>query len=332
MGDANVTTTTEIPAPVDAYYDRVLLERALPLLVHDKWAQMRPIPKGNSSTIRFRKYTALDKALVPLAEGITPIGKKLSKTDITTSLAQYGDIVTITDMVEYTVPDGTVTEAVELQGEQAGQTLDEICKDTLLGSASVYYAENESARADVDECPTDADIVRLERTLRGANAKMITDMILPGSGYNTTPIPPCYIWLCHTDSIADIRALTGFIPVEQYSAQKQIHEGEIGSVKNFRIIPTSEGDVVPDAGDTASTNAVITTTGTDADIYRSIILGKNAYGACPLEGEGLNFYMQKMGEGDDTLHQRTKVGWKATTAYRILNDAFMLIFEHANSV
>ena len=41
---AQLTTTSDVSVNVKGYYDRNLLERALPLLVHDRFAQVRPIP------------------------------------------------------------------------------------------------------------------------------------------------------------------------------------------------------------------------------------------------------------------------------------------------
>src|SRR4030042_2955935 len=126
-----LTTTVQLPPATQAFYNRTLLERAKPYLVHEKFAQMKPIPKGNGKQTKFRKYNALDLAKTPLAEGITPTGQQMSKTDILATLSQFGDVLTITDMVQFVNEDPVITEGYELQGEQAGETLDEICRDTL---------------------------------------------------------------------------------------------------------------------------------------------------------------------------------------------------------
>lgn len=85
------TTKTEIPDEVTQYYDRTLLERLLPLLVHTKFGQVRDIPrKSGTNTIKFRKYSALAVATTALTEGTTPAGSQLSVTDITADVLQYG--------------------------------------------------------------------------------------------------------------------------------------------------------------------------------------------------------------------------------------------------
>lgn len=85
------TTKTQISDEVSAFYDRTLLERLLPNLVHTKFGQVRDIPrKSGSNTIKFRKYDALSTNTTALTEGTTPAGTQLSVTDITADVLQYG--------------------------------------------------------------------------------------------------------------------------------------------------------------------------------------------------------------------------------------------------
>ncbi len=68
----SLTTTTSIPSAITEFYNRVLLERALPELVHDIAAQIRPLPQKNSKLAKFRRYEALGLATTPLVEGTPP--------------------------------------------------------------------------------------------------------------------------------------------------------------------------------------------------------------------------------------------------------------------
>ena len=109
-------TVSTIPHAVNNYYSRMLLERATPLLVHNRWGQVKDIPMGNTNTIKFRKYGSLAAATTPLTEGVTPAGSSLSVTDVTATIAQYGDFVTITDFLKYTSLDPVLMEAAEVLG------------------------------------------------------------------------------------------------------------------------------------------------------------------------------------------------------------------------
>jgi len=64
-----------------------------------KFGQGKPIPEKSSKVTKFRRYEALDPTPNVLSEGITPTAKKLVATDVTATLVQYGDVVTITDVV-----------------------------------------------------------------------------------------------------------------------------------------------------------------------------------------------------------------------------------------
>ena len=66
-----------------------------------------------------------------------------------------------------------------------------------------------------------------------------------------------------------------------------------------------------DAGGTAATNGLRTTTGTDADIYQNIIFGKNAYGRIKLNKSSYETIVKGLGEnGSDALNQRMTTGYK----------------------
>ena len=71
MPDTSVlNTTSSMPIEVKTYYDRLLLERALPNLPFLKYGQKKPIPKGNGKTIEFRKFNSLAPALTPLSDSL----------------------------------------------------------------------------------------------------------------------------------------------------------------------------------------------------------------------------------------------------------------------
>jgi len=86
------TTTTQIPVNLQGYYDRNLLERAVPELLYSLFGQTRPIPKNAGTRANFRRYGNLTLATTPLTEGSTPAGSQLAATDIYVTLDQYGDL------------------------------------------------------------------------------------------------------------------------------------------------------------------------------------------------------------------------------------------------
>ena len=312
------TTTTQIPAGVQAFYDRNLLERAVPSLVHDGFGQTRTIPKGSSKSIKFRKYSALPVASTPLTEGVTPSGSQLSVSDITATVAQYGDFVTLSDMVSMTVEDLIVTEATEVLGEQAGLTLDTVYRDIINAGTSVHYANSVAGRASVALAPSASDLDAVIKTLKGQNAKKFTQLIQGSAKINTYPIRPAYMAITHTDKVSDLEKLAGWKGVEEYASQGQVDMNEAGAYKNIRFLETTNAKVFVGAGSGG------------VDVYSTLVLGKDAYGVVGLKGNrNIETIVKPLGSGDDPLNQRSTVGWKAVATAKILNDAFMVRYETA---
>ena len=148
------------------HYDMTLIDEATPQLVHDQFGQKRPIPANGGKKIEFRKFAALPKALTPLTEGVTPDGKKLSATAIEATVAQYGDYVVLSDMLDLTAIDPVVVEATKVIGRQAGLTLDTVTRNVLHTGTNVFYAPKGdgtavTSRTGLDgTCKLTVDLVR----------------------------------------------------------------------------------------------------------------------------------------------------------------------------
>lgn len=317
------TTVTEVSHAINNFYDRKLLVKAVPLFVHTKWAQIRNIPKGSTQTIKFRKYTLLTAKTTPLTEGVTPAGSQLAITDITASVDQYGDYVTITDTLVLTTLDPVLSETAGLLAIQYGDTIDQLTRNILAAGTTIQYASTAAARTDVTSAMklTKAEIQEAVKTLKGNNAKKMTSQVDASSGFNTSPIPACFIGIVHTDAEPDLLDLPGFVPVEEYPQSRTVMEGEIGMIAQVRFI--------------ATTNAKIFTSGGagSIDVYGTIILAANAYGTTRISGAAVQNIIKPLGSAGsaDPLDQRQTSGWKATFVAKILNQDFMLRLEHAVS-
>lgn len=144
--------TTLLPGlspEMKTFYDMTLIDEAQANLVHDQFGQKRPIPQGSGKTIEFRKFAPLNKALVPLTEGVTPDGNSLTVSAMTATVAQYGDYITQSDVLELTALDNTILEATKLLGRQAGLTLDTVTRNVLQSGTNVSFASKWSGTTEV---------------------------------------------------------------------------------------------------------------------------------------------------------------------------------------
>lgn len=339
---ANVTNFGDISPRTAAYVVRDLLKRALPYLVLEKFGQNYPIPQNNTKTAKFRRYflsgatgaagtgtgafyTPL--ATTPLAEGVTPAGNKLANQDYTVQLAQYGDYITLTDVVLDTHEDPVLREATAILGEQAAQTIETIRFNILKAGTNVFYA-NGTARTDVNTAIT----LSLQRSITTAltrqNAKMITNTVKSTPDFRTEPIEAAFIGLVHPDLETDIRNMTGYVSPKQYGTVTA-YENEIGSVERVRYLSSTVFAPWTDIG--GAKGVMRSTTGTLADVYPVLYLARDAYGIVPLKGKDALTPMvvnPKPAPGDP-LAQRGTVGWKAWQSAVILQDAFMVRLEVA---
>lgn len=267
--------------------------------------------------MKFRRYTSLAVAKTPLAEGITPPGSQLSKTDLTVQISQYGDFVHITDVVDLTVEDRVLTEASELLGEQFGETIDELTRDILEACAS----GGDCSKGSNGQTPTEltkADIQGVVKIMLGNKAKMITRVISAATAVGTVPVRRAYWGILHTDLIDDLEAVSGFIGVEKYPNQRDVQEYEWGSTGNVRWVISQKASK---------------RTTPSPDEYDCFIIGQDAYGAIDLKGGTVKNIVKAFGSGgtSDPLNQRATSGWKTWYVCRILNDNFMYNLEATHS-
>lgn len=320
--NTNTTGDTGMSPTMKTYYDGLLIDNATPELRHTQFGQMRPIPKGRGKTVEFRKYNPLPKALTPLTEGVTPKGTKVEMTKLTAEVNQYGDYVTISDVLDLTAIDPQISETTVLLGTQAGMTLDTVVREVLNGGTNVQYAEGQvTSRANLVGGSTTASenhyltvkAIRMAvRTLKRMNAKK-----KDGS----------WVGIIHPDVAYDLMDDPKWESVKNYDPQ-DMYEGEIGRIAGVRFVETTEAKKWAQAGKDKSTG---TATAEKRDVYSTLILGADAYGVTEVEGGGLQHIVKPLGSGDDPLNQRATCGWKALQTAERLTEAFMVRIETTSS-
>jgi len=197
----------------------------------------------------------------------------------------------------------------------------------------VFYA-NGTARTDVN---TPISLSKQRAVVRALKAQkaMKHSRILDGSiNFQTKPIEAAYIAVHHTDVEQDIRDMAGFVPLSEYGSRKPISDYELGSVEDVRYICSPDLDPIVDAGGAfgGSGTNMVSTSGTSADVYPVLYLGKEAYGLVPLRGQGAispTILRPGVKSKSDPLGQRGYVGWKAWHLSLILNQVWMARLEVA---
>lgn len=322
-----------------------MLKRALPLLVFEKFGQTYPLPTNSTQTAKFRRYflsgatgaagngsgnfyTPL--ATTPLVEGVTPDGRSLANQDYTVQLAQYGDFITITDVVNDTHPDDILAVATDVLGENAAETVETLRFNVLKAGVNVFYANQVAGRSTVAAKISLADQRRVTTALSRQNAKKITSVVASTADYNTKSVEAAFVAVVHPDLETDIRDMTGFKPVSDYGPHTSPWEGEIGSVEQVRYIGTTIAKPFEGAGVVvASAPTLRSNLGVNIDVYPVLFFARDAFGIVPLKGKDsmTPMVVNPKPAAGDPLGQRGTVGWKLWTATVILQEAFMVRLE-----
>lgn len=321
------TAYGDISPRTAAYAEKELLKRGLPFLVLEKFGQAKTLPEASSKVIKFRRYSALPNTPAALTEGVTPAGQTLAVTDITATLAQYGDKVTITDVILDTHEDPVLNEAVNLLGEQAAQMIEKMRFGVLKAGTNVLYA-NGATRNAVNTTITLQLQRRAVRALKRQNARFITSIVRSTPNFGTENVAPGYVALIHPDLEADVRGLSGFVPAEKYGSMTP-WENELGKVEDVRYVSSTIFEPWADAG--GAKGAMLSTSGTNADVYPVLFVARDAYGIVALKGmfAVTPMVVNPKPSDSDPLAQRGHVGWKAMQTAVILNDAWMCRAEVA---
>lgn len=321
-----LTSTAQIDPAVRTYFDRALLTRAVPQVVHGRMAQRREIKGKSGDTIKFRRYNALPLALTPLVEGTAPAGQSLSKADIQTIIRQHGDYITLTDWVQLIVQDQVLNEANKLLGEQMGQTKDVLLRDAYVAGTNVFYGGAVAARANLTGVAHKVDGPLLDRIIRALQnnlAKYYTEMVSASVKISTFPIRPAFWAIISPDVLFTLETLPGWKSVEEYASTGSVLEQEVGAYKNIRFLMTTLAKSYAGGGGTAVGD--VKSTSSNADVHTILVFSPNAVGYVPLSEGSASNIIQALGSAGaaDPLKQRATSGWKMAQSEIILNDAWL---------
>ncbi len=304
------TVLGALSAEMKTFYDRVLLTRTVPKLVHTKFGQRRGIPERAGRIIEFRSFAGLAVATTPLTEGVLFTSlKDLTVTAITATVAQYGDAVGFSDLISTTTIDPILTETAEILGEQAGETIDEVVREVLAAGTTNVYVGTRTSRVTIaaTDIITPADVQRIALQMELNRARKI-------DGY----------WqaITHPRVIFDLMRNQEWRDSQNYNQTGAQFTGEVGVLYGVKFWTTDKAKVFTDLG-----------VGGTVDVYTVLVFGQEAFGVVDLAGQNLQTVFQPLGSAGtaDPLKVNQTLGWKATFGVKRLQEGFMLRYECATS-
>lgn len=326
------TVYGDISPRTAAHASKELLKRGIPYMVLEKFGQSKPLPEASSTTIKFRRYTALTAVPTALIEGVTPTAQTLDSDDVTVTLSQYGGLVRISDVILDTHEDDVLNESIALLGEQAAQQIENMRFGKLIAGSNFGFS-NGAVRSAVNTPLTVGVQRRAIRALKRQNARPITSIVRSTPSFGTENVAPAFVGLVHPDLEGDLRNQTNFVPAEKYGTITP-WENEIGKLEDVRYLSsTIFAAFTADADKGGAVGLMLpnATTPANAAVYPVLYLGRDAYGITALKGQYAvtPMVVNPKPSDSDPLAQRGSVGWKAMQSAVILNDAWMYRLEVA---
>ena len=306
-----ITTSTILPPPVQAHFDRALLAVPYPNLIHGLVAQYREMPAHGGNTWRGRRYDRLQTAQVPLGpSGATPPAQVARALDIDAKIEWYGTFVRLNEQVAISNQEPVLNEIVKLLGLSLRETQDILIRNMLASSASSINCTG-GGNGNTPTNIAGSDIERATRNLIGNNAWTVTDQIEGENRIGTTPIRNAFVAMCHSNLITDLDAIPGWRAKSDYANIGRSLNSEWGAYKNVRFFVSSQGSIEKNAAAVGS-----------ADVYNIFVCGMEAYGVIEQTLASAKFiYRDPLYDGP--LAQNASVGYKFASAQVIYQDEWI---------
>ena len=306
------------------FYDTQLLENARPNLVHAQLAGRQALPRNHGKTVEWRKWNTLPDA-EELTEGVIPTGQKMGQTSMTGALKQIGLYVTVSDQLELHALDNVILGATEELGASAGTSIDKRVRDAAAAGSNVQYCDKVATGGAHTEVTSRAGLDLTAKLTPDEVNKAVTLL----KKLKAPKIDGKYIAIIHPSVAYDLRSSEAWIEAHKYAGLTELFTGEIGELHGVRFIETTEAKIFNGEGCPVKTEAD-ESKGTPAvyySVYATLFLGKDAYGMIDPEGGNLEMIIKDKGQVGGPLNQFSTLGYKFSSAAKILYEDRMVRVE-----
>ena len=302
----NKTTDGGMSTTLKTFYDTELLENARVELYYAQFGKKQPLPAGRGKTVEWRKWNTFNKAN-ELQEGVIPSGQKLTQTNLTDTITQYGTYATISDELELRAYDDVILGATEEMGASAAETQEDLIRRKLMVNANAFYCDNINLETGKPTGATPLHCGEMEATdtvmcllTPDSVAKVATTM-----KKNRVPtINGKYYAVIHPSVAYDLRKSDAWVEAHKYASVEEIKTGEIGELHGVRFVEDSFAPVLKHGMYQNKEGSAV---------YATFFFGKDSFGIIDPEGGALEMIIKNKSEAGGPLNQFSTVGYKFTT-------------------
>ncbi len=348
-----VTTSTTLTSQFQNYFSKELLSIVQQETILDQFAMKAPIPKnnGNKAITMFRFGAPSISGVQTIATEGSPIAsanyRALALNSLSKSLAQYGQVIGLTDILRATDLFNSLQQATKTSGLDMALWVDSVIRNTLIGSnltasgSSIGSAAEGAGTFDnSDACNTAAasggikvygnpatlttqTFSALNSDTTAANTTMTASAVLDSMTRlkrNRAPlINGGYVLATDPRVARDLMRDSDWLNASNYGNKGQpFYKGEVGSIYGCRVV-TQTNSFVSTGSATAADEFVYQATAAGGglavskDIIASFFFGNEAFGIPALTGDdplSPKIVITDTPDKSDPLNQLVTVGVK----------------------
>jgi len=304
-----------------AAYDRLAYFALRSELLFDQAADVQATNQAMpGSSVIFTIFSEMSAATSPISEtsDLTPV--TMADSQVTVTLAEYGNTVNTTAKLRGTSFLDVDAVAANLIGYNAGNSIDQVVSAVLAGGTNVVYGGGGSSD------PTSTVTIQAEDIIEANDVRKVTAAL---RGANVATFNGYYMGYIHPDVSYDLRRETGnaswnapHINVDTAN----IYNGEIGTFESVRFIETPRAPLAANASNGTSTTGTI-------DVYGTLIMGRQALAKAYSQVDG-NGVVPKVVRGPvvDSLMRFNPIGWYWLGGYGRFREASLRRIDSSSSI
>lgn len=232
-----------------------IADETLPLtqrqLVVYQFGDPETLPEGHGTTWTATRFNRVPLPAFPLSEGVPPVGEVMTISQVTVTLQQWGDKITITDVAELTIKHPVMNQAKERVALQVAETLERNTFVNLLGGTQINYVNSRGQRSLVQagDVLNTFEISRIYSQLVTLGApeflgQMETNKKVSAAdgGAKASANPRSvshYVAVVHPFVEQDIRQNSTFVLASAYSDVNKLYNNEAGQWASLRFCRTN---------------------------------------------------------------------------------------------
>ena len=304
-----------------AAYDRLAYFALRSELLFDQAADVQATNQAMpGSSVIFTIFSELAAATSTLTETSDLTPATMGDSQVTVTLAEYGNTVQTTAKLRGTAFLDVDATAANLIGYNAGLSIDTVVQAVLGAGTNVAYATGGAA------VPTSRESVKTDAILTANDIRKQTAALRSA---NVATFNGYYMGYIHPDVSYDLRRETGNAAWNAPHVNVDtagIYNGEIGTFESVRFIETPRAPLNANASNGTSTTGII-------DVYSTLIMGRQALAKAysAIDGNGV---VPKVVRGPvvDSLMRFNPIGWYWLGGYGRFREASLRRIEGASSI